>query len=139
MTEARSSRFWGVYVTFIGLTFVSVAVIGLVGYFPTVRLAGGDSVRSMVIGCGVSWLAGCLGAVAFARAVRDPAKAGQSILTATAVRFVAVLMLVVPLVFSGLVDRRVFVVWVALSYVLLLLVETPLAVRLLRRLPGKQS
>jgi hypothetical protein len=57
----------------------------------------------------------------------------MAILASTVVRFVTALFLVVPLTLSGWVDQTVFVLWVAISYLLMLLVDTGLAVRMLRR------
>ena len=49
------------------------------------------------------------------------------------------LVLVVPLVFSGLLNRKVFVLWVAVSYLVLLMIDTALAVRLLNREPKNET
>ena len=139
MSGLQSGGFSRAYLTLIGVSLLGTILLLALGYVPTTRLAGGASVLSMVAGCGVSWIASCGGALPVARAIASkPSQAAQSILIATAVRFLVVLLLVVPFVFSGLVERNVFVVWVAVSYLLLLAIETPLAVRLVR-LAGEKN
>lgn len=140
MTNEQSPGFFRIYLVLIGATLLGSVALAALGYVPTVRMAGSGAVSSMLAGCGVSWLAGCLGALPIARtASQRMDQAGQAILLGTAVRFGAVLLLVVPVVFSGLVDRKVFVIWVAVSYMLLLAIETPLAVRAVRCAGEKSS
>ena len=88
----------------------------------------------MIAGCGAAWLAGCIGAVPLAWTIPlGSSKMGLAALASTAVRFVAVLMLVVPLTFSGWFDRVVFVLWTAICYLVMLLVDTALTVHLIKR------
>lgn len=116
---------------------VSSLVVGLVagiGYVSTSRLANGEGVAAMLAGCGVSFVASCLGSIPIALALAGPdSNRATAILASTALRFLTVLVLVVPLVFSGWLNQKVFVLWVAVSYLVLLLVDTALAVRLLGR------
>ena len=51
----------------------------------------------------------------------------------TGVRFLVVLVLVVPAVLSGWFHRNALVTWVAFSYMTMLLVDTTFAVRLMKR------
>ena len=57
---------------------------------------------------------------------------GNAILAATAVRFVVALILVVPAAFSGIVDRTTMVMCVGISYLVLLLLDTLISIRVLR-------
>jgi predicted LPLAT superfamily acyltransferase len=112
---------------------MALAVTGslaVVGYLPTVRFGGRDAVAAMAAGCGVSLLASFVGAVPVVRALAgDRTQLPMAVLASTAVRFLAVLALVVPLALSGWVERTVFVVWTGISYLVLLMADTWLAVR----------
>ncbi len=54
--------------------------------------------------------------------------AGMAALLGTALRFLAVLMLAAPLALSGWVTRTPFIVWVAISYLVVLFGETVMLV-----------
>lgn len=131
MTSA-SGTFTKPYMTFVGVALLTGAIVAAAGYSPTKRLSTGEGVGSMVAGCGISWIASCVGAVPLAWAIagRGSADRVTSILMATGVRFLVVLFLVVPAVFSGWFERTVLVLWVAISYLVMLGVDTLLAIRL---------
>ena len=80
----------------------------------------------------VSSHGGQLPGTAAALATR-PKQAGTAVLASTMVRFVTALVLVVPLVLSGWFDKTVLVLFVAVSYLMMLMVDTLLAVRMIRR------
>lgn len=133
-------RFFRSYFGFVGLALLSAVVIAALGYVPTIRVSGEQAVFSMVVGCCVSWITSSIGAIPLAVALpRDPSKAPVVILGSTAIRFLVVLALVVPLTFSGWVDRKVFVFWVGISYVLMLLVDTAYALLLVKRMKPSHS
>lgn len=118
----------------VAVSSLTTLLIVAVGYVSTVRAAGHDGMAAMLAGCGVSWVAGCAGSVWIAHAISGPAsKRALGVLASTAVRFAVVLVMVVPIVLSGAVDKKAFVFWVVLSYLVLLMVDTALAVRLLNR------
>ncbi|MEE9297094.1 MAG: hypothetical protein V3W34_19305 [Phycisphaerae bacterium] len=125
---------------YLRLLAVSVACcVGLigVGYLPTVHIAGAGAVTGMLLGVSVSLAASALGAIPVCLALgqgRD--NAANAILAGMCLRFLVVLILVASLAFSGLVDRVVLVVWVAVSYLVLLLVDTLLSAASLRSLQG---
>ncbi len=124
------------YATRIGLSTLVVAVIAAVGYVPTAVLAGDEAVWSMLAGCGASWIASSLGSVPLVRvALSTPAQQATGALKSMGLRFVAVLVLVVPLILSGRFDRTVLVFWIVLSYLVLLVVDSTWAIRLLSRQP----
>lgn len=120
------------------MSTVSVVILAGLGYVSAARFLDAIGIRSMWAGCAVAWFAGCIGAWPLAAAA-----AGRSIHTAnailgsTALRFLVVLVLVVPLTLSGWFDRVTLVFSVAISYLVLLLVDTLWAVRLLKRISGK--
>ena len=133
MTKARPT-FGGYYAAFVGIGLATALAVTALGYFPTVRLRGGGGAAALAAGCGVSWIASCIGALPTAAALSSrPKQAATAVLASTLVRFVTVIVLVVPLVLSGWFDRTVLVLFVAVSYLMILLVDTLLAVRIIRR------
>lgn len=139
MTKARST-FGGYYAVFVGIGFATALVVAALGYFPTVRLRGGEGAAAMAAGCGVSWIASCIGALPTAAALSSrPKQAATAVLASTTIRFVTALVLVVPLVFSGWFDRTVLVLFVAVSYLMMLIADTLLAVRFIGRADGRNE
>ncbi len=134
-----NERFLRWYAAAIGVALAVVTLIGAIGYWPTLRLGGRGAVPAMAVGCAISWIASCVGAVPLAWATaRRSAQQANAILVSTGVRFLTVLALVVPAVFSGWLDRTPLVIWVAISYLLLLVVDTMFAIRLTNR-AGKEA
>ena len=133
MTKARAT-FGGYYAAFVGIGLATALSVAAIGYYPTERHGAGGGATAMLVGCGVSWIASCIGALPTAAALSSrPKQAATAVLASTMVRFVTALVLVVPLVLSGWFDRKVLVFFVAVSYLMMLLVDTLLAVRIIRR------
>lgn len=119
------------FIRFASVALGSTLAIAGLGFVPTNRLAGVDGIVPMSVGCAVSWVASCAAAAPLALArSQGQAQLASAVLLSTAIRFVVALVLVVPLALCGWFDRTVFVVWVAISYLLLLLVDTVFAVRM---------
>ncbi len=136
MTKDKPS-FIGYYWMFVGVGLAVAVVVAGLGAIPTIRLAGVDGIKGLAAGCLVSWIATCVGALPVSLSLAShPKEAATAVLTATMVRFIAALALVVPLVLSGWFDRKILVLFVAISYMLMLLVDTLLAVRVIRRAEG---
>lgn len=128
---------------FAGLALLAAGVIAGLAYFPTVSLVGAVALPSMLLGCGISWLASCAGAVPVALAVAGRSgNAGQAgnatnaVLGGTAVRFLTALVLAAPLAFASGIDRRVLIACLAASYLLMLPLDTYFAVWTLKRYQG---
>ncbi len=128
----------GLFVKFVGLSLGCAAVTIAIGYIPTKNIAGVDGVYAMLAGVAISWISSCVGAIPVAyRLSSDQAgNAANAILTATMVRFMVVLMLVAAMVFSGIVDRNVLVLWVGISYLLMLAIDTLFAIAVMKRQSG---
>lgn len=101
------------------------ALLGAVGFVPTVRLAG-ESVVAMWTGIGVSLAGSWAGAVpvAMSRGSMQAAGPANLVLAAMMVRLFVVLALALSIALSGKVDRVVFLVWVGISYLVLLAADT---------------
>lgn len=118
----------------------TAVAVGLLGYFPTLRIAGSAGVSAMCAGIAVSLVAGCVGAVPVGLAAQgDPTRVPQAILTATAVRMVVVMAITVSLVFSGWFDRAALGLWVGMAYLAMLFVDTLYAVHVVGKMKGNHS
>ncbi len=124
--------FLAAYMRFVALATVAGTVVAGLGYVPTVKMAGDAAIWSMMAGCGVSWAASCVGAIPLALVSSRGTDSATAVLASTGVRFLVVLLLVVPLVFSGWLTKNVFVFWVGVSYLLMLFVDTTFALRLVK-------
>lgn len=120
-----------------GITLIASIVMAGIGFL-LVRSNGLPSPEACLAACGASWLSSLCGAVPIASAVGKKSKnAAEAILLATALRFFGVLLLIVPLTFSGWFDRKVFVLSAALSYLILLALDTVISLPLLRARPDE--
>ncbi len=109
----------------------TACVLALLGYVPTVRAAGTGVIDAMLVGIGISLLASLMGAVPVGLAAAwAPEKIPQAVLASTALRFLAVLALAAPLLLTAWFDRLVMGVWVGISYMAMLVVDTVFAVRM---------
>lgn len=100
--------------------------LAALGYVPTVRLAGPDGTTGMIAGIVASLLANALGGLPL-MVPRDSAAAqAQSLLQATALRFGAVLVLGLVVALSGAVPLAPALLWLALSYLVLVAAEAAL-------------
>ena len=125
-TTSRPSAL-GQYLRFLFWTVVVTVVIAGLGYFPTRRLAGEDSIGAMLAGCGISLFGVAVGAVP---AVLTRGASGvavvNAVLGAGVLRFFMVLMVSVSVALSGWFDREPLLVWVGLSYLALVAVSVGL-------------
>jgi len=129
MTDSRPSTNVS-YVRFVALAVVLCAGAMLIGYWPTVRLGGHEAVYGMFAGCGISLAASLLGAIPILAARRGLSTTIlQAVLLSTLVRFIVVMMLALSAALSGWFERAPLLVWVALSYLVLLVADTLFAVR----------
>lgn len=106
------------------LTFVVV-----IGYFPTVRLGGEDAATGLFAGCAVSLVGSWMGSVPVFIALKAGSDAVQAALASMALRFVLVGGMAVAVALADVVSKGPFLVWVAISYVALLVADVMLALR----------
>jgi len=103
-----------------------LAVVGALGVLPTRRMAGEPGLAALVAGLAVAWLASALGALPVLGAVarggsdRPVAVIGQ----ATALRAGATIAGALVVILGSELPRTAFVIWLALAYGALLVVET---------------
>jgi glycosyltransferase involved in cell wall biosynthesis len=123
MTGARPRT--AAYLRFLAWTVALAVAIALLGYLPTKRWRGEGAVRAMAAGCGVGVVASALGGVPVLLWSGGTGATGASgVLAAMAVRFAAALALALAGALSGEFERGPFLLWVAISYMALLTVDT---------------
>lgn len=123
----------------LGGTLLAVAVAAGLGYYPTVRLAGEQAGSALLAGALVGLLANWMGLVSLHLASSDdPASRPTAVLTATAVRFAVVLVLTLAAALGGWFQRGPLLIWIGVSYLVALFVETLWLVRAQRKGIGTQ-
>jgi hypothetical protein len=123
---------------FAGVGLTAAVVVAAVALPVADRTTAGFG--AVLAGCGASWLASCVGAVPIALAMTTaPQRAVNAVLAATTIRFLVVLALAAPLLLGNWFPRTVLVVSLAASYMLILLTDSLLAVRMIRRYSGMTS
>jgi hypothetical protein len=128
MTDARSPA--AGYLRFLVWATVATLAVALLGYLPTRWWGGEGAVPAMVAGCVVGLLASLAGGVPVALGRRaGPQAAHQMMMLAMAVRFAAALALGLAAALSGAFAVRPLLVWIAILYVALLVVDTWYAVK----------
>jgi len=124
MTQARPPA--AEYLRFLAWAVTATVIAALLGYVPTRRLGGEDALPAMLAGCVVGLLASAAGGVpvALARRAAAPTARLQAMMAAMGLRFAVVLALGVAALLSGAFARTPLLMWVAISYVVLLVVDT---------------
>ena len=111
-----------------------LVVACVAGVWPTYRLAGWSGVTAMGAGAAIA-LVGCVvGSVVIGSMVaRRPALAGHGVMAGASVRFAVVVVLAGVVAWTGRVPAAPMLIWVAVSYVVMLAAETVGLVRVIRR------
>lgn len=129
------ARAAGSYLRFLAWGFGAVVAAALLGYLPTLRLAGEEALPSMIAGCAIAFLASAIGAIPVARASNRPGVARQGpqvALMAMALRLGAVVVLGSAVGLSGRFETMPLVIWIAIGHAVLLLVDTRYALAAVR-------
>ena len=133
----RGFRCWA---AFAGAGLVVCVVVLGIGLPIAARFGRGAETGPAFLGCGISWIAGCIGAVPVSMALaKDAAKAGLAILSSTVLRFVTVIVIVVPIALLNESNRVALVCWVGGAYLAMLAVDTGLAISLMKRFSKKNQ
>ncbi len=121
---------WRRFASFVLLSSGVALVLALVGFLPTRKLSGDSGLIAMTAGCGVSLLASWLGAVPVVMLSRGGAKTlAPAVMGAMAIRFLVVLVGTLVLALGTDLAKTPFLLWIGISYVVLLVVDTRFAVR----------
>jgi uncharacterized membrane protein required for colicin V production len=117
------------------LTVLTALVLSAVGYFPTRNLAGAAGVVAMLVGVAIALLSSLAGLAPALLSLRGSAlDRHKGLMTGMGIRFLTVLAMTVAAALSGFLNQKVVVVWVAISYMTLLMVDTPATIYLIRRM-----
>jgi hypothetical protein len=133
MTEG--SRAAGSYLRFLAWGIGTTVAAALVGWIPTRRLAGEDALPALIAGCVIALLASAIGAlpVVLARNRPDAVRRGPvAALASTGLRVAVTVVLGAVAVLSGWFAVRPLVVWIAVAYGVLLVVDTRYALTAFR-------
>jgi len=96
----------------------------------------GAAVRAMFAGCAGSLVASMLAAVPVVLATpRDQVAAAQPAMMSLVARFVLVVLIGLTLVLSGLFEKEPLLIWLAISHVLLLVIDTIQTLKAVRTAP----
>ena len=121
------------YFRFLAWVAAVTALIIAVGYVPTRHLGGPGAVPALIAGCLIGALGSALGGLVVAlRRGGTPADRLNSVMSATLAmlaRLAAVFVLGAAAVLSGRMERTALLLWIAISYVALLVVDTMSALR----------
>ncbi len=113
------------YLGFLALAAAVLAVLMILGYLPTERLAGSEGISAMVVACGLSLLASAFGALPFLLIqFKTQAEAMPAVLGSIVLRMALVIAVATAVAWSGILANRPFLIWVALSHAVLLVVDT---------------
>jgi hypothetical protein len=128
MTDARSPA--AEYLRFLMWASAAAAALALLGWVPTRRLAGSEGLPALVAGCAVGLLASLVGGIPVALGRRAGPGAGyQMTMASMAVRLAVVAALGLAAALSGAFEIAPLLLWVAISYMGLLVVDTWYAVK----------
>lgn len=115
-------------------SFGGAAGLAAVGAFPTQRIGGEGSLAAMAVGIGISLAASLVAAIPLVLGrSANPAGRQAVFLGAMSARMVTTLVLFAVLVLCNVLNNRALALWTGLSYLVLLMIETMTAIRLMRR------
>ncbi len=108
-----------------GLGVLAVVIAAGAGYVPTSRMSGDEGITAMGVGCLVGLVSNWIGLAATAGSFRgDPARRPLAILLGTTIRFLVVLAFAVAGALSGLMQTGPLFMWISISYLIVLLIDT---------------
>ena len=114
--------------------------LAAIGWWPTRRIAGDESVRSMLWAIGLVALIVIVSLRITARRMDGAEAAGRFriMLAAGLMRMVAIVPLAFGIAWVGDVNVGAFLIWVAIAYIVLIKVETLVLLGWSRRLENKE-
>lgn len=116
------------YARLLALLGVTALLLAALGYLPTARLAGPAGVAAMAAGIAVSLVATGVGALPLVGR-RAASSGAPALLAAMALRFAIAAVLALVLALSGLLPKAPVLLWIALSYLVMLAAEAAFTAR----------
>ena len=130
MSQGRISR----YLTFLAAVAGVTVVMVLVGYWPTRSLGGEPAVVAMWFACGVSLVASAVSGLPIVRARSGGLSAFKLFVASIVLRLFTVAVGGVAVAMGAGLEPKPFLLWLAISYLALLVVDTAYTWTTLRRL-----
>ena len=119
---------------FSGAAALALTVSCAVGAWPTWRMAGTDGLVAMGVAVGLSWIGAVLGFLPSTSGSARFESRVQAAMLGVVVRLFATLAAVFVVVAGDLVSARMaFAAWVAVGYLILLVLETIAVLKIVRR------
>jgi hypothetical protein len=135
------------YLLFLAVLAGATVALLAAGYLPTRSLAGEAALPAMLLACAISFVGSAVGGLPLARVgvmgTGGDAGAGKGdggveglkrVITAMALRLAVVVVLAGAVILLVGPERKPFLLWLALSYLVLLVADTGYAQTVLRRL-----
>ncbi len=130
-SESKSAGALPRYLRFCAWVLAAAAALAALGYLPTRKLAGDGAVESMLAALGAVAAGSIVGGLPiFMAQLRSDAKPGV-VIVSMVVRLVAVVLVAAFLALLLELETPALLVWLALSYLLLLVVDTRYAMGVL--------
>jgi len=127
-------RAFGIFVRVGAASAAVAAIMALIGYFPTVRLAGAAGVTAMFVGIGISLIGAWVGVTPTIAYLGKPAREHPTgILAGLGVRFAVTLGLALAAALTDMFARLPLLWWVGISQFVILGVDVFGLVGLLKR------
>jgi hypothetical protein len=118
------------YLRFLAWVVAVAAVVALLGVVPTRRLAGDGALPALLAGCVIGIVASALGGIPIALAHGKPAAARMpAVMAAMLLRLVMAVALGAVAALSGRFARGPLLIWIVITYVALLVIDTRYALR----------
>ena len=112
------------FAVFVAALVVVTLGLFIVGFRPTRSLGGQEAVFGMFAGCGVSFVASLISALPVLRASLESNAAGaQTALLAMLIRLSTTLVGILTVLSVTTIEKRSFLLWVAISYLFLLVAD----------------
>lgn len=130
MSDARTPA--AEYLRFLAWALAAVVLAAALGFVPTRRLGGEEGLAAMIAGCVIGWAASALGGIPVVVSrgkAATPAGRLQAMLASMGLRFAVVLALGAAAAFSGWFSLKPLLLWIGISYLALLAVDTWYAVK----------
>jgi hypothetical protein len=106
------------------LVLFGVAVLLMApGFWMSRKLGGAEAVAGMLWGCGLSFFAAMIGGLPQLMGGDGPQQAGISVLASLAIRMGITLLGVLAILLSSEISPAAFLLWVAASYLVFLIVD----------------
>lgn len=117
-----------------GLAVVVAAVLLVLGWAPTRRLAGDEALPAMFVGCAISVVGSLAGTVPVVMARNRPhTEAWSAALAAMGTRLAIVIVLGAATALAGIWPAKPLLLWVVVSHAGFLVPDTVLSIKVLAR------